>query len=132
MVDIGEMLLKDIEIIKEEIPYLELSELQELQGDIREAIEELNRLEAFIRETIKAKQLVELEEEEVEKEYKEKEEVIEEELKKKQLPVEELITVALAQKPKAPEYIKEKAKEIIERYELTEEEVKRIYNWIFG
>lgn len=49
----------------------------------------------------------------------------------KQLSAHEYITVAIAQKPNAPERIKKEAEEIIERYNLTPEEVENIYRSIF-
>jgi len=52
--------------------------------------------------------------------------------KKKYLTKEEVVIVALAQRSSVPERIKNKAKKIIKRHKLTDEEIKKCYNFLFG
>ncbi len=44
----------------------------------------------------------------------------------------EYMTIALAQRPNAPRSVKAKAEEIIYKYRLTKEQVKSIYESVFG
>lgn len=55
-----------------------------------------------------------------------------EKTKPPRIPFRESITIALAQSPEASPELKEEAERIIEKYGLSEEEVKRITEWYYG
>ncbi len=52
--------------------------------------------------------------------------------KYKELTTHEAVTVALAQRPNAPERVRMEAEAIIKKYGLTPEDVQRIYEFVFG
>lgn len=61
----------------------------------------------------------------------------EEEEERERLPMtwmsaDEAIKVAIGTRPKAPEKAKKEAREIMEKYGLTEEDAKRLYEALFG
>jgi len=98
---------------------------------IEKLIKSLEDLRSFINEKIEELSGV-LEVERLEKETFEEFEKSEEKKGYKELTAHELLTIALAQKPKAPEKIKREAEAIIEKYGLTEEEIMKAYEFVFG
>ena len=65
-------------------------------------------------------------------EVREIEREIEERQRIKLIPEKEAITVAISRLPNATDKVKEKAARIIEKYDLTESDVDRIYRYYFG
>jgi len=140
MTDVGEMLLQDVKIIEESIDIMEEEELLILKREIDEAISILEKVKPIIDARIRIIETKELTEEEVEEEYEEKEEEIEEEIEKKPkelyLPAKEYMTIALYKRlqelgienPK----VEKEAKEIISKYNLTEEDIEKIYETVYG
>ena len=114
--------------------------------DVVRAIDQLKKIKEKADEIIRnlttyATAIEERELEELERELEEKPEEEFEELEigeveakplERTIPFREAITIALAQHPKASPELKRKAKEITEKYGLTEEDVQRIVKWYYG
>lgn len=124
-------IIDDLKYVAESLEFMEVEELKETKEDlerIKDTVEiVLGEVEGELR-----RKLATLTPEKVKKEYRIEYPELEEATGMKQLTAHELITVAIAQKPKAPERVKREAEKIIEKYGLTEEEIKRIYEFIFG
>ena len=126
------MLFTDLELLKDSIEIASKEELKELIQSLPKIRDKIDEIEALALAKLKQLEVEELLEEEVEKEYEAEEVEIEEAIAVPKLSPEEMLTIAIAQKPEAPEYIKQEAQEIIKRYQLTDEDVERIYKLIFG
>ena len=110
--------------------------------DVVKAIDNLRKIRDKVDEILRdlttyvtAYEEKELEEEEIGTK-EETEEIFEEteteKTKPPRIPFREATVIALAQSPEASPKLKEEAKKIIEKYGLSEEEVRKITEWYYG
>jgi len=144
MTDVGEILFNDIKLVDDSIDFMTKEEIEELIDEISKAIDKLSKLKSKAELIVTKKETEEmLAKEEVTEEYEEveeKEEEIEEETEEKPrklyLTMKEHMTVALYKR--LPEVgiknptIEKEAKEIIAKYNLTEEDIEKIYESVYG
>ena len=133
MVNEFEWLIEDIENLFQLIDFMDLNELKKALEYVEKAKDKLNDLEASIIGKIselkeEKEEIKEMEEETEETETKSKSHV-------KELTPYEALVVALSKKPNLPERLKEKvrkeAEKIIKKYNLTPEDVERLYEAFF-
>jgi len=102
--------------------------MQKILTEIETAKTKLDELKRKVEETLMKIRRPKKTIEEVREEFAE----MEERAKIKLIPEKEAMIVALSKLPSATAKMKEKAREIIEKYNLTEEEVNRLYRYFFG
>ena len=102
--------------------------------DVVKAIDQLKKIKDKADEIIRdlTTYATAVEEKELEELEEELEEGFERKTVLKTIPFREDVIIALAQHPSASPELKRKAREIIEKYGLTEEEVRRIVSWYYG
>jgi len=103
---------------------------------IKEKADEIIRSLITYATAIEERELKELERELERKPEEEFEElevgVVEVRPTRRTIPFRECVIIALAQHPEASPELKLKAKVIVEKYGLTEEEVRKIVTWYYG
>lgn len=102
--------------------------MQKILTEIETAKTKLDELKRKVEETLMKIRRPKKTIKEVREEFAE----MEERAKIKLIPEKEAMIVALSKLPSATAKMKEKAREIIEKYNLTEEEVNRLYRYFFG
>jgi len=118
-----------LDIVDEEIAR---ERIQKILTEIETAKTKLEELRRECEETLMKIRRPEKTIEEVREEFAEMERKTEREERVKLIPEKEAMTVAISRLPPATTRIREKAKEIIEKYNLTEEDVDRLYRYFFG
>lgn len=128
-----EKVLKEIDKAREKLDKLETKAVR-LRGLVEE-IEEATKEELGEEEIEEEKEIVGLGEEkeigEIGKETKEKKELKEKSRKIKYIPEKEAMIVALSRLPTATPRIRMEAERIIRLYNLTEEDIEKLYRTFF-
>ena len=106
--------------------------IQKILNEIETAVTKLNELKTKCEEALMKIRRPAKTIEEVREEFAEMEEIAEERAKVKLIPEKEAMIVAISRLPSVATEIKEKARKIIEKYNLTERDVSRLYNYFFG
>lgn len=106
--------------------------IQKILNEIETATTKLNELKRKCEEVLMKIRRPAKTIEEVREEFAEMEEVAEERAKVKLIPEKEAMIVAVSRLPSVATEMKEKARKIIEKYNLTERDVSRLYSYFFG
>jgi len=106
--------------------------IQKILSEIETAVTKLNELKTKCEEALTKIRRPTKTIEEVREEFAEMEEIAEERAKVKLIPEKEAMIAALSRLPSATTKMKEKAREVMEKYNLTEGDVDRLYNYFFG
>ena len=113
----------DEEIVRERVQKI-LTEVEAAQTKLKEL---KRKCENALMAAKKPKETIE----EIREEFAEMEEKAKKQGSVKLIPEKEAVTVALSKLPSATPKIKERARKVIEKYGLTEEEVDRLYKYFF-
>lgn len=106
--------------------------IQEILNEVETAITKLNELKRECEEVLMKVRRPARTIEEVREEFAEMEEIAEKRAKVKLIPEKEAMIVAISRLPSATTKVKEKAREVIEKYDLTERDIDELYSYFFG